>query len=173
MQQDVATRWNSTFYMVESLLEQRRPISAYGADHDLPATLTANQWALLQKKLSLFWYHLRKWPKQISSSTSSVAEVIPSVTCSGDQGGHRYKNNENHPSWGRQETIRNYRGGTLVCSCSSLGSMLQRQVCLFKFFFMSILIIVIAILSILVLLVIYYFKWYCINAIFKDFLHLI
>ncbi|XP_016330604.1 zinc finger BED domain-containing protein 4-like [Sinocyclocheilus anshuiensis] len=65
--------------MVESLLEQKRPISAYRADHDLPATLTANQWALLEKTVT-FLAPFEKLTKQISSSTSSVAEVIPSVT---------------------------------------------------------------------------------------------
>ncbi|RXN29633.1 centrosomal protein of 112 kDa [Labeo rohita] len=79
LQQDVATRWNSTFYMVESLLEQKRTISAYGADHDLPATLTANQWALLEKAVTVL-APFEEVTKQISSSTSSVAEVIPSVT---------------------------------------------------------------------------------------------
>ncbi|KAL0192345.1 hypothetical protein M9458_010641, partial [Cirrhinus mrigala] len=79
LQQDVATRWNSTLYMVESLLEQKRTISAYGADHDLPATLTANQWALLEKAVTVL-APFEEVTKQISSSTSSVAEVIPSVT---------------------------------------------------------------------------------------------
>ncbi|XP_057192592.1 zinc finger BED domain-containing protein 4-like [Triplophysa rosa] len=103
LQQDVVTRWNSTFYMVERILEQKRPISAYGADHDLPATLTANQWALLEKTVTVL-APFEELTKQISSSTSSVAEVIPSVTvlkratCSGEPGGQRYKNNENYPS---------------------------------------------------------------------------
>ncbi|KAI2649262.1 Zinc finger BED domain-containing protein 4 [Labeo rohita] len=79
LQQDVATRWNSTFYMVESLLAQKRTISAYGADHDLPATLTANQWALLEKAVTVL-APFEEVTKQISSSTSSVVEVIPSVT---------------------------------------------------------------------------------------------
>ncbi|KAI2648703.1 Zinc finger BED domain-containing protein 4 [Labeo rohita] len=79
LQQDVAMRWNSTFYMVESLLEQKRTISAFGADYDLPATLTANQWALLEKAVTVL-APLEEVTKQISSSTSSVAEVIPSVT---------------------------------------------------------------------------------------------
>ncbi|KAK7918884.1 hypothetical protein WMY93_010168 [Mugilogobius chulae] len=47
LQQDVTTRWNSTYYMLESVLEQRRSISAYGAEYELPASLTPNQWSLL------------------------------------------------------------------------------------------------------------------------------
>lgn len=53
LHQDIATRWNSTYYMVESLLKHKRSISAYGADHDLPVTLTANQWALLEKTITV------------------------------------------------------------------------------------------------------------------------
>lgn len=58
LHQDVATRWNSTYYMVESLLEQRQSISEYGADHNLPVTLTSNQWALLEKIITV-WHHLK------------------------------------------------------------------------------------------------------------------
>ncbi|KAG7479494.1 zinc finger BED domain-containing protein 4-like [Solea senegalensis] len=79
LHQDVATRWNSTYHMVESLLEQKRSISAYGADHDLPVTLTANQWALLEKTITVL-APFEELTRQISSSTSSAAEVIPSVT---------------------------------------------------------------------------------------------
>lgn len=79
LHQDVATRWNSTYYMVESLLEQKRSISAYGADHNLPVTLTANQWALLEKIITVL-APFEELTRQMSSSTSSAAEVIPSVT---------------------------------------------------------------------------------------------
>ncbi|KAJ8349041.1 hypothetical protein SKAU_G00276300 [Synaphobranchus kaupii] len=54
LQQDVSTRWNSTFYMLESLLEQKHALATCAADYDLPATL-------------------------ISSSEASAADVIPSV----------------------------------------------------------------------------------------------
>lgn len=47
--QDVQTRWNSTHYMVKSLLAQKRSLSAYVSEYDLPSTLTANQWGLLEK----------------------------------------------------------------------------------------------------------------------------
>lgn len=43
LQQDVQVRWNSTQYtqyMMQSLLEQQRPLSVYAADHNLPV----NQW---------------------------------------------------------------------------------------------------------------------------------
>ncbi|KAL0152182.1 hypothetical protein M9458_051905 [Cirrhinus mrigala] len=36
LQQDIATRWNSTFYMLESLVEQKRALAAYAAEFELP-----------------------------------------------------------------------------------------------------------------------------------------
>lgn len=54
LQQDVRTRWNSMYYMIESLLEQRRALGADVADHDLPATLTVSQWTLLGKNYECF-----------------------------------------------------------------------------------------------------------------------
>ena len=50
---DYKTRWNSTFYMFESLLQNRQPISAVLADEtvtrveDRRLDLTTAQWELL------------------------------------------------------------------------------------------------------------------------------
>uniref|UniRef100_A0A671P1N0 BED-type domain-containing protein n=1 Tax=Sinocyclocheilus anshuiensis TaxID=1608454 RepID=A0A671P1N0_9TELE len=52
LKQDVNTRWNSTFYMMQSLLEQKRALAAYAADYELPVTLTAQQWTLMEKDAS-------------------------------------------------------------------------------------------------------------------------
>ena len=76
--QDVPTRWNSTFYMTASLLEQKSAISVYAADHQLPATLTANDWTLLEKVNTLL-APFEEITKQISFATSTASEVIPSV----------------------------------------------------------------------------------------------
>lgn len=77
--QDVRTRWNSTYFMIESLLEQKRVLSAYAADHDLPTTLTANQWALLDKTKTCL-EPFEEFTRKVSSATASAADVIPSVT---------------------------------------------------------------------------------------------
>ncbi|KAL6463619.1 hypothetical protein MHYP_G00280100 [Metynnis hypsauchen] len=79
LQQDIKTRWNSTYLMIESLLEQKRVLCAYVADHDLPTTLTANQWALLEKTAAVL-APFEELTRKVSSSTSSTADVIPSVT---------------------------------------------------------------------------------------------
>ena len=78
LQQDVATRWNSTLYMLQSLLEQKRALSAYAADYDLPSTLAGHQWKLIENMSSLL-APFEELTQQISSSTASAADVIPSI----------------------------------------------------------------------------------------------
>lgn len=74
-QQDVSTRWNSTYYMVEGLLAQKRVLAAYVADYDLPATYTSYQWVLIENTLSLL-APFEQVTKEISSSNASAADVI-------------------------------------------------------------------------------------------------
>ena len=78
LQQDVPTRWNSTFFMMESLLEQKHALAAYAADHDLPANLTAQHWGLIENVITLL-SPFEQLTRNISSSEASVADVIPSV----------------------------------------------------------------------------------------------
>lgn len=78
LQQDVSTRWNSTLYMLQSLLEQKRALSAYAADYDLPSTFSVNQWKLIENMISLL-APFEELTQQISSSTASTADVIPSI----------------------------------------------------------------------------------------------
>lgn len=86
LQQDVKTRWNSTYFMIESLIEQKRALSAYSAEHELPTTLTANQWALLEKTMTCLEPFEEPFEVQdrsgrkVSSATASTADVVPSVT---------------------------------------------------------------------------------------------
>ncbi|XP_076844397.1 zinc finger BED domain-containing protein 4-like [Brachyhypopomus gauderio] len=77
--QDVQTRWNSSFYMIKSILKEKRALCAYAADHNLPATLSANDWALLEKTAAVL-EPFEELTRKISSATSSAAEVIPAVT---------------------------------------------------------------------------------------------
>lgn len=44
--QDVVTRWNSTFYMLSRLYEQKQAVTAYATEHDIP-TFDAHQWHLI------------------------------------------------------------------------------------------------------------------------------
>lgn len=78
LQQDVPTRWNSTFYMLQSLLEQKRTLAAYSADYELPATINAHQWGLVENVLTLL-SPFEQLTREISASEASAADVIPSV----------------------------------------------------------------------------------------------
>lgn len=78
LQQDVATRWNSTFYMMKSLLGQKRALGVYGADHELPACFSAHQWGLVENMTTLLT-PFEQLTGEISSHSATAADVIPSV----------------------------------------------------------------------------------------------
>jgi len=79
LQQDVKTRWNSTYYMIQSILEQKRTLCAFAADHELPAVLTVNHWGLLEKT-KIVLSPFEELTRTISSSSSTTADVIPTVS---------------------------------------------------------------------------------------------
>ena len=79
VKQDVQTRWNSTFYMVQRLIEQKKAVIAYSAEHDLPAVLTKHQWELMDKLVALL-EPFEEITRQISSEDATLADVIPVVT---------------------------------------------------------------------------------------------
>ncbi|KAM4795879.1 zinc finger BED domain-containing protein 4-like [Rhinophrynus dorsalis] len=79
LQQDVPTRWNSTFYMLQSFLEQKRALGLYASEYELPATLTPNQWSLMEKTLNIL-SPFEELTRQVSASDALASDVIPAVT---------------------------------------------------------------------------------------------
>uniref|UniRef100_A0A8C5MY44 BED-type domain-containing protein n=1 Tax=Leptobrachium leishanense TaxID=445787 RepID=A0A8C5MY44_9ANUR len=79
LQQDVPTRWNSTFYMLQSLIEQKRAFGVYASEYELPVTISANQWNLMEKVLNIL-APFEELTRQMSSSDAFASDVIPSVT---------------------------------------------------------------------------------------------
>ncbi|KAJ4939549.1 hypothetical protein JOQ06_028997 [Pogonophryne albipinna] len=79
LQQDVQVRWNSSLYMLQSILEQKRALSVYAADYSLPATLTANQWTLMEKTAEVL-APFEELTRDVSNPTASAADVIPAIT---------------------------------------------------------------------------------------------
>ncbi|KAL7408123.1 hypothetical protein ABVT39_018652 [Epinephelus coioides] len=79
LQQDVQTRWNSSLYMLQSLLEQKRALSVYAAERTLPATLTANQWELMTKTAEVL-VPFEELTRDVSRETASAADVLPAIT---------------------------------------------------------------------------------------------
>ncbi|XP_025752745.1 zinc finger BED domain-containing protein 4-like [Oreochromis niloticus] len=79
LQQGVQTRWNSTFYMIQSLIEQKRALGIFVSEYGLPDTLTAHQWTLLEKVISVLG-PFEELTRKVSSSDAMAADVIPAVT---------------------------------------------------------------------------------------------
>ena len=52
LKQDEPTRWNSTLYMLQSVVEQRMSLAAYGSDRSIPV-LTATQLDIANKVINV------------------------------------------------------------------------------------------------------------------------
>ncbi|KAK0151904.1 Zinc finger BED domain-containing protein 4 [Merluccius polli] len=57
-------------------MKQNLPLSVYAADHNLPATLTVNQWTLMEKSAKVF----EELTGVVSTETTTAADVIPAIT---------------------------------------------------------------------------------------------
>ncbi|XP_016392202.1 zinc finger BED domain-containing protein 4-like isoform X1 [Sinocyclocheilus rhinocerous] len=79
LQQDVQTRWNSSLYMLQSLLQQKRALSVFAAERTLPATLTAHQWELMNKTADVL-SPFEELTRDVSRETATAADVIPAIT---------------------------------------------------------------------------------------------
>ena len=76
--QDVSTRWNSTYLMLERACHIKHSLQLYTANNDDLPILTANQWNLCEKMLRILQPFL-EITKQVSSEQSSLSDVIPDV----------------------------------------------------------------------------------------------
>ena len=76
--QDVSTRWNSTYLMLERAFHLKRSLQIYTANNDDLPILTANQWNLCEKMLRILQPFF-EITKQVSSEQSSLSDVIPHV----------------------------------------------------------------------------------------------
>ena len=76
--QDVVTRWNSTFYMLERLYEQRRAIGMFVTDHGGIQNLSNYQWELTENILRVL-QPFEELTKRFSSDIVSIGEVIVEI----------------------------------------------------------------------------------------------
>ena len=74
--QDEPTRWDSTYYMLERLVEQRRAISLYDTDFELPDRLHSNEWHLAERVVALL-EPMQRITKEFSAKGAMVSQVIP------------------------------------------------------------------------------------------------
>ena len=75
--QDVP-RWNSSFYMLQRLLEQRVALTAANAELNVPAELRNSQWTLADKVVKLLQI-FEEATREVCGNYSSAALVIPIV----------------------------------------------------------------------------------------------
>lgn len=77
--QDVETRWNSTFLMLQRLVEQRKAIIMFSIDHGGYDSLTAAEWKLADRLVSLL-QPFYEATLEISSDDAATSLVIPIIT---------------------------------------------------------------------------------------------
>ena len=75
--QDVKTRWNSTFLMLQLLRNLKSTVRLYAGDNEIPIP-TANEWQLMEKVLLLLQPFF-EITKKVSSEQSILSAVIPDV----------------------------------------------------------------------------------------------
>lgn len=77
--QDVSTRWNSSFYMLQRLIEQKRAITVSSTEcPSAPAELRAQQWTLAEKVVKLLLV-FEEATREASGDYASCAIIIPII----------------------------------------------------------------------------------------------
>ena len=76
LMQDEPTRWDSTYNLLDRLVEQRRAISLYDSDFELPDRLNSNEWQLAEKVVKLL-EPMQRITKELSARGAVISEVIP------------------------------------------------------------------------------------------------
>ena len=79
LQQDVRTRWNSSFYMVKYVIEQKMSLAAYAIESGI-VTLSPTQLDLAEKIVAVL-SPIEELIKSISADCASVSLVIQFVKC--------------------------------------------------------------------------------------------
>ena len=75
--QDVSTRWNSTYLMLESALTLKRPLQIYTANHNV-SILSSNECNLCEKIIRILQPFF-EITSQVSSEKWTLGDVIPHV----------------------------------------------------------------------------------------------
>ena len=77
LKQDEPTRWNSTLYMIQSLIEQKMALAAYSTEYDL-VQLSPHQLDLANKIVAAL-SPIEEIMKSISANAASVSAIIPFI----------------------------------------------------------------------------------------------
>jgi hypothetical protein len=76
--QDVSTRWNSSYYMLERLLVLKNALVLYSTETDAIKVFTANQWDLSNKLVATLRPFEEK-TREASRDSATIAMIIPTV----------------------------------------------------------------------------------------------
>jgi len=77
LKQDEPMRWNSSLYLIQSIVEQKMAIAAYGTDGSIPV-LIASQLDIAAKVINIL-KPIEEITKNISAEATSISQVIPLV----------------------------------------------------------------------------------------------
>ena len=78
--QDVSTRWNSSYYMVERLLRMKQALSVLCSETDgmQDKTISPNQWSILEN-FKVMLEPIEKLTRDLSSYDACLSSVIPAI----------------------------------------------------------------------------------------------
>lgn len=77
LKQDVKTRWNSTYYMLERMLEQKQVIAAYSAEHN-ESNISQYQWGIIEKLIHIL-KPFEELTREHSKKNAKASMIIPSI----------------------------------------------------------------------------------------------
>lgn len=76
--QDVPTRWNSTYYMLQRMLELKAALISYASEFDCPTLPSSNQWAIIKTTVGIL-QPMELMTKAICTKEATLADAIPTI----------------------------------------------------------------------------------------------
>ncbi|XP_050508041.1 zinc finger BED domain-containing protein 4-like [Diabrotica virgifera virgifera] len=77
--QECTTRWNSTFYMLERILQVKESLCLYASANNKIPQLASDEWMIIEKLIGLL-RPFEEITKELSASDVSISSVIPLIT---------------------------------------------------------------------------------------------
>ena len=118
--QDVPTRWNSIFNMLQRLLEQRRAVTLYCAEKGAATNLDPEQWAIIETLVQLLM-PFEEITRDISNTRASISLVIPAVKAMTTTLDH--EGNDGGVKITKAELLRSMKKRFSALECSPLFSI--------------------------------------------------
>ena len=76
--QDIKTRWNSQYYMLSRIHEQKNALISFCSEYSKPTYLETSQWKILERLLKIL-QHFEDCTKFLSSRNAVVSAIIPNM----------------------------------------------------------------------------------------------